>query len=74
MMSDLGATGRFPHPKLNDDDEGELRLVVGYDRISGLVRVEFGKPVAWVALLPAEAVDLAKVLLTHAGARFSITT
>jgi hypothetical protein len=65
----FGATGKFPMPALNDDDEGALRLGVAYDSINGLVRVDFGKPVAWLALPPPEATELAKVLLKHAGAK-----
>jgi hypothetical protein len=64
----LGATGRFPEGKLNDDDEGELRLGVAYDKLDGIVRIEFGKPVAWVGLPPSQAIEFARVILKHAGA------
>ena len=63
----LGATGAFPEGVLNEDDEGELRMGVAYDPQSGLVNVNFGKPVAWLALPPENAVALAKTLLKHAG-------
>lgn len=62
----LGASGAFPDGKLNRHDEGELRLAVGRDA-NGLVRVEFGKPVAWLALPPNEAKELAALLMRHAG-------
>ena len=65
----LGATGKFPMPAINDDDEGELRMAVARDTVNGLVRLEFGKPVAWLALPPPEAMELAKLLLKHAGAK-----
>lgn len=61
----LGATGAFPHGKLNKDDEGELRLAIGITR-NGLVRIDFGKPVAWLAMTKADAVEFAGVLLKHA--------
>jgi hypothetical protein len=64
----LGATGEFPYGKVQDDDEGELRMAVGFDKVDGIVRLEFGKPVAWLGLPPAEAVNLARSLLRHAGA------
>jgi hypothetical protein len=65
----VGATGEFPQGKLDDDDQGELRMAVGYDKLDGIVRVEFGKPVAWLGLPPPEARQLAALLLQHAGQR-----
>ncbi|HXI96330.1 MAG TPA: HAD domain-containing protein [Candidatus Acidoferrum sp.] len=65
----MGATGQYPQGVLNDDDEGELRLGVTKDPITGLVHINFGKPVAWFALSPPEAIELAKVILKHAGER-----
>lgn len=66
---DLGATGQHPQGQLSDDDEGELRMAVRYDPVDGVVRVDFGKPVAWLALPRENAIELAKVLLQHAGAK-----
>ncbi len=66
---ELGATGNFPHGKLNKHDEGELRLAVAWDNEAGLVRIEFGKPVAWLGLYPPEAIEFARLILKHAGAR-----
>lgn len=63
----FGATGNFPQGKLNDSDEGELRLGVAYDKLDGIVRVEFGKPVAWLGLPPEQAIEFAKLLLKNAG-------
>jgi len=65
----FGATGDFPQGKLNDHDEGGLRIGVAWDKLDGIVRVEFGKPVAWLGLPPPEAIGLAKLLLRHAGAK-----
>lgn len=62
----LGATGAFPQGKLNSSDEGELRMAVSSDG-RGLVRVDFGKPVAWFALPANEAKALAALLMRHAG-------
>lgn len=65
----LGMTGQFPMPALDDDDQGGLRMGVGFDAVNGLVRLDFGKPVAWLALPPPEAMELAKLLLKRAGAK-----
>ncbi len=65
----FGATGRFPHGKVSDDDEGELRLGVAFDPVDGIVHVKFGKPVAWIGMPPRIAIDFAKAILTKAGAK-----
>jgi hypothetical protein len=65
----LGATGKFPMPALSDDDEGALKMAVGRDDVNGIVRVDFGTPVTWLGLPPPEAIQLARLLLRHAGAR-----
>jgi hypothetical protein len=64
----FGATAQFPQGHLSDDDQGELRMGVGFDKLNGIVRVEFGKPVAWLGLPPPEARQLAALLLRHAEA------
>lgn len=61
----LGATGAFPGGKLNKDDEGELKFAVS--SVNGLVRVDFGKPVAWFALPANQAKEFAAILMKHAG-------
>jgi len=62
----LGATGQFPHGKLNADDEGALNMAIAYDEAANVVRVDFGKPVVWFALPPKNALELASLLVTHA--------
>lgn len=64
----LGATGRFPRGKAAPDDEGELSLLLASDVTAGVVRIEFGKPITWLALPPAQARQLAVLLLEHATA------
>ena len=64
----FGATGTFPQPKLDDDDQGGLRLGIAFDPVNGVIRMEFGKPVAWIGFAPEDAVQLAKSLLKAAGA------
>lgn len=63
----IGATGTFPQGKLSDDDQGGLKMAIAYDRLDGIVRVEFGKPVAWLGLPPPQARQLAELLLRHAA-------
>lgn len=65
----IGATGTFPMGKIDDDDEGALKLAVGYDSVAGIVRMEFGKPVAWMGLAPEDAIQLARSLLRSAGVK-----
>jgi hypothetical protein len=65
----LGATGTFPQGKVSDDDEGGLKMAIAFDPLDGIVRVEFGKPVAWLGLPPPEAMELGKLLMKHAGAK-----
>lgn len=66
---EVGASGQFPMGRISDDDEGELRLAVAYDPIDGIVRLEFGKPVAWLGLPKENAIALARSLLRHAGVK-----
>jgi hypothetical protein len=66
---EVGATGTFPMPAINDDDQGALQIGVAYDKLDGLVHLNFGKPVAWTAFPPEMATQLARTLLKHAGAK-----
>jgi hypothetical protein len=60
----LGATGDFPKGKLNEDDEGGLRIRIGVEEDN--VRVDFGTSVAWFALPPKQAVEFAQAIIKHA--------
>jgi hypothetical protein len=63
----LGATGDFPDGKLCPQDEGEIRMMVGSDKDTGKVVIDFGeKPVAFVGMTPQQAVDVAQHLIRHA--------
>lgn len=62
----IGPTGAFPYGDLGPDDEGELAVAIAADPRHGVVRFEFGKPVAWLALPPAHARQLAALLLENA--------
>lgn len=64
----LGATGEYPHGKINPDDEGALNVGVAADGM-GNVHVDFGKPVSWFTMPSEQAINFAKLILTHAGAK-----
>lgn len=60
----LGATGTFPQGKLNEHDEGGIRLAVGVK--DGVVMIDFGTPVTWLGLPKAEAIALGQSILQRA--------
>lgn len=64
----IGATGKFPDGKLHPGDQGELRFAVARDS-HGKVHVDFGKDVSWFTLPPETAIQFARLLLRHAGAK-----
>jgi hypothetical protein len=61
---DLGPTGQFPEGKMNDADEGEIRVAIGQK--DGKVVIDFGSPVAWIGLTAEQAEDIASTLRQHA--------
>lgn len=67
-MNKIGTTGNFPKGKLNEDDEGELSLMV--KEADGNVHIYFGKPIAWLALPKEQAFQFALLIMKHAGAQF----
>ena len=62
----LGATGEYPEGKLGNDDEGAIRLAVAHTR-DGLVRIDFGKPVAWLAMSAEQARSFGQLLIAKAN-------
>jgi len=62
----LGATGNYPRGKADDTDEGELQLAVAVDAQMAIIRIAFGKPVAWIGLPAQEARALAAMLTEKA--------
>lgn len=64
-MTKLGATGAFPDGKLDKTDEGEIQMSVS-STSKGLVRIDFGKPVAWLAMSPSEAEGFAALIKSAA--------
>lgn len=62
-----GATGTFSQGQLNEEDEGDLRIAIATDTRSGVVRVDFGKAVAWLGLPKREAQQIASLMLQKAN-------
>lgn len=62
----IGATGKFPRGAADETDEGELRLAAAVDHQQGIIRVVFGKPVAWIGLPSTEARAFARMLVEKA--------
>jgi len=60
----LGATGEYPEGKLTPADEGALQFAVGV--CDGKVCLDFGTPVVWIGMAPADAHRLAENLMRHA--------
>jgi hypothetical protein len=61
-----GPTGDFPRGKLNPHDEGGLSLTVGVE--ADCVRLDFGSPVAWIAMPADQALAFAGLITKHAMA------
>jgi len=66
-METPGPTGNFPEGKLNDDDEGELAIAIIADKTKQVVAIDFGKPVHWLAMPRANAIEFANILLAKAA-------
>ena len=59
---------QFPFGKIDATDEGELQLALAADHANGIVRIEFGKPVAWLGLPSQAAREFGRLLVEHANA------
>lgn len=68
MKKRIGATGRYPQGRYTNDDEGELAIAVAADPRNRIVRIEFGKPVAWLAFNPEQAETFGRMLIAKARA------
>jgi hypothetical protein len=64
LSDKLGATGDYPKGKLNADDEGGLMVKISTE--GDTVRVDFGKPIAWIGYDPDGAIEFASKLIDHA--------
>jgi hypothetical protein len=55
----IGPTGEFPEGKLTEHDEGALNIGIAADIEKRVVHIQFGKPVAWLAMEKSYALGLA---------------
>ena len=62
----IGATGDHPQGKISHDDEGGLKIAIAADHENQVVHLEFGKPIAWLALPRKEALQWAEMIRTKA--------
>lgn len=67
-QQDGKAPRQFPEGRLSGDDDGDITFKVGGDPDKQIVAIEFAKPVAWVAMPPQQAIELAQLLIKHARA------
>ena len=58
-----GPTGDFPEGMLGPNDEGGLNIGIAANAKDGQVHVQFGGPVAWLAMPPHMAIQLAVNLI-----------
>ena len=56
----------FPRVKKYDNDEDELDLKVATDPETNVVRIDFDKPIRWVAFEPDVAIELAALIIQKA--------
>ncbi len=59
----FGPTKDFPRGKISADDEGGLNIGVGADKAKGVVVIQFGGPVAWLAMDAETASRIAGAIL-----------
>lgn len=61
---DLGATGKYPDGKLNDDDQGEIKI--GVTVKDNKVVLAFGKHVEWIGFTREQAIQIGQTLIDRA--------
>lgn len=54
----LGATNNYPLGKMNEEDEGEIRIAIAADHQNDKVLINFGKPISWIGLTAEQAIDI----------------
>jgi hypothetical protein len=69
LCEELGPTGDHPKGKLNEDDEGGLLVKISTE--NGVVRIDFGKSIAWLGLDPDAAIAFGGSIIDQAmGIKF----
>jgi hypothetical protein len=62
----LGATGQFPHGKIDERDQGEVRIAITVDHEQQIIIIDLGKDVSWLAFDKAMALELADAIKSFA--------
>lgn len=60
----LGATGKFPEGKIDEHDEGEIKI--GVTVKDDKIIIAFGKKIEWIGFTKKQAEDLANTILQRA--------
>jgi len=60
----LGATGEFPRGKIDEKDEGEIKI--GVTHTDNEVIINFGTQVVWFGMTAQQATELADTIRRHA--------
>jgi hypothetical protein len=63
----LGSIGEYPSGKLQKDDDGAALIAITADTPKGVVRIEFGTNMSWLALYPDQAIEFAEVIIAKAN-------
>lgn len=56
----------WPEGRVGPTDDGQIVFMASADPETNLVKLDFGKPVAWVAMSPQQAVEIAQSLIKQA--------
>jgi hypothetical protein len=67
LIGDDAIREQFPRGKISRDDNGGVMIGVVWDPANGLVRINFGVPVAWLAMPKEKAAEFAMMILKAAG-------
>ena len=58
-----GPTGDFPEGQLGPNDDGGTNMAIAASAKDGQVHIQFGGPVAWLAMPPEMAIQIAVSLI-----------
>lgn len=61
------AQRKWPEGRIAAEDDGELAIMIATDPAKNVVRFEFGKPVAWLAMPPEQAKELGELMIRRAN-------
>lgn len=65
FVGEVEMNNRYPRGKLNESDEGSLRISVGLQE--NIVVINFFKDISWIGLDKEAALSLAEAIVHHAN-------